>query len=147
MANFCPNCGHPVNADDMFCENCGAKLGPSIPGTGETVRRNPQERTQGDTNVRMDIPAPGYSNRINDPEIQKAMKKSKRTSGFFGLFVIPLPLIGFVVYASVTGSVEMADAVKYGPIVSAVFLVFTIISALKQRTQKSYEGVVTDKRF
>ena len=147
MANFCPNCGQPVHADALFCESCGTKLGTPAPETGETARRDPQESTQRDTNARMDIPTPGYSNRINDPDILRAMQKARRASGFFGMFVIPLPLIGFVVYASVTDSMEMADAVKYGLIVSAIFLVFSLFSAVKQRAQKPYEGVVTDKKI
>lgn len=156
MANFCPNCGQPVNAGDVFCRSCGIRLSGAAPATD---RRGAQSdaRDQADawerddardtTYARMGIPAPGYSKRINDPEIMKAMKKSKRASAFLGIFIIPLPLIGFVIYASVTGDMEIADAAKNGLFVSAVFLVFAVISSLKQRAQNSYEGVVIDKKI
>lgn len=147
MANFCPNCGQPVNADDVFCESCGTKLGTLNLETPEAVQRAQPGSALGNSDAHMGIPSPGYSARINDTEILRAMRKSKRASGFFGIFIIPLPLIGFVIYASVTGDMEIADAVKYGLIVSAIFLVFWIFSSLKQRAQKSYEGVVTDKKI
>lgn len=31
MAHFCSNCGHPVQENDMFCRNCGAKLRSATP--------------------------------------------------------------------------------------------------------------------
>jgi hypothetical protein len=30
MANFCPKCGEKINPEDMFCQNCGAKLAKSL---------------------------------------------------------------------------------------------------------------------
>ena len=168
MANFCPKCGQPVNPGDKYCEKCGAKLRTTIPGATSTAQahesndfaqapayepaqayaqESPNQNAQASGNVHMGIPAPGYSSRVNDPEILRAMKKMRRASGIFGMFVIPLPLIGFVIYASVTGDMEVAEAVKYGLIVSAIFLAFAVFSALKQRMEKPYDGVVTDKKI
>lgn len=39
----CPNCGTPVEADDEFCSQCGASLGP----TGEQRGGHPAERQSG----------------------------------------------------------------------------------------------------
>ena len=139
MANFCPNCGQPVNPGDAFCEKCGTKLRVSAPEADGAAQET--------VHPRMGVPAPGYSRRINDPEIQRAMKKSRQAGAFFGLFVIPLPLIGFVIYAAVTGDMEIAEAAKYGFIVSLIFLAFAFFSAVKQRTEKPYDGVVTDKKI
>ena len=169
MANFCPKCGQPVNPGDAFCEKCGTKLRTSIPGvagaaqapgSGGFAQAPTQERASAPesagfaqqpapapANPHMGIPAPGYSSRANDPEILRAMKKMRRASGIFGMFVIPLPLIGFVIYASVTGDMEVNEAAKYGLIVSAIFLAFAVYSALKQRMEKPYDGVVTDKKI
>ncbi len=138
MANFCPNCGKPVNSEDKFCENCGASLVMQKRSTAGAAQKEA---------VHMGVPAPGYSRRVNDPEILRAMKKNSAASGIFGFFVIPMPLIGFVLYASITGEMEIEEAVRNGFIVSVIFLVFAIGSALKRRTEKSYDGVVTNKEI
>ena len=147
MANFCTNCGQPVHAGDVFCENCGTKLEVSGSGSAGAEPVSLQESMTKSMSAYANTPGVGYSARIDNPEILAAMKKSRKASGIFGLFVIPLPLVGFVIYASVTGEMELADAVRYGLIVSAVFLVFAVFSAIKQRTEKPYEGVVTDKKI
>ena len=35
MANFCPQCGNPTDADSLFCKNCGTKLRVTQPDTPE----------------------------------------------------------------------------------------------------------------
>lgn len=30
MTNFCPKCGEKINPEDVFCQNCGAKLTKSL---------------------------------------------------------------------------------------------------------------------
>lgn len=175
MAKFCQNCGSALTEGTKFCPSCGTPVAQSAQPTQQQPSQQPQQQPKpytpkpqvkipeefaqrnaaraqpgsalGNSDAHMGIPSPGYSARINDTEILRAMRKSKRASIFFGIFIIPLPLIGFVIYASVTGDMEIADAVKYGLIVSAIFLVFWIFSSLKQRAQKSYEGVVTDKKI
>ena len=99
MANFCPKCGQPVNPGDAFCEKCGTKLRTSIPGaagaaqapgSGGFAQAPAQKRASAPesagfaqqpapapANPHMGIPAPGYSSRVNDPEILRAMNKTK----------------------------------------------------------------------
>ena len=91
-------------------------------------------------------PAPGYSDRVNDPEILKALKNNKKAAGIFALFIVPLPLIGFTVYSLVSDKMETKQGVLYGAIVSAVFLFFAVISAVKNKVSKPYEATVTDKK-
>ena len=95
--------------------------------------------------VRYGTPAPGFSDRVTNPEILAAAKKSRRASKAAIFFVVPLPLIGFAIYSAVTGEMEMPSALTYGAIVSAVFLVFALISLAKNRAEKSYDGTVIDK--
>ena len=164
MANFCPNCGKPVNDSDMFCENCGARLAAQAQWTPPrqaqpqqqwTQPQQPQQQQWGQQqvyqtaggNVRMGVPAPGYSTRINDPEILKAMRKSRNISKLFVPIIVPLPLIGFVIYSNVTGKIEMEEAVRGGLFVSAVFLIFALYSFAKERAKHSYEAIVTDKKI
>ena len=90
--------------------------------------------------------APGFSNRVNDPEILAAVKKNKKAAGIFGLIIVPIPFIGFTVFSFVNDTMESKQGMLYGAIVSAVFLVFAIFGRLKQRASKSYEAVVVDKK-
>jgi len=32
----CPNCGHPMNPGDVYCENCGAQISSAVVGQRET---------------------------------------------------------------------------------------------------------------
>ena len=97
--------------------------------------------------IRDGIPAPGYSRQINNPEILAAMKKSRGISNALGILIVPLPLLGFMIYAGVTGDMEPGAAFRNGAIVSLVFLFFMIRSSLSGRAEKSYEAVVTDKQI
>ena len=94
---------------------------------------------------RVGVPVPGYSDRVNDPEILAAMKKNRRAAGIFAFIVVPLPLIGFAIYSKVTGDMEMKEALFVGLCVSAVFLVFALVSLIRNRVEKSYEAVVEDQ--
>lgn len=42
-SNNCPNCGHPVTAEDRFCSNCGTRLEPvDSPGSGPSTGTPPE---------------------------------------------------------------------------------------------------------
>lgn len=137
----CPKCGKPVDPGMKFCGNCGSAINAAPAGAA------PQTTYYaGNGAVRMGIPAPGFSDRVNDPEIMKAVKKNRKAAGVFALFLVPLPIVGFVIYALASKKMEISSALLYGGIVSGVFLLFALWSLLKSRTEKSYEAVVTDKR-
>ncbi|MBQ1367127.1 MAG: hypothetical protein IIY45_03420, partial [Firmicutes bacterium] len=90
--------------------------------------------------TRFGVPAPGYSDRINHPDLLKAAKKQKKAGRIFGVILILLPILGFFLYSQITGEMETMDALKYGGIISAVFLVVNLISAVSHAAKKSYEG-------
>ena len=96
--------------------------------------------------VRQGVPRPGYSDRADDPEILAALKKNRKAAWIFELIIAPLPLIGFMIYAGVTGDMEMPQAALYGGIVSAIFVLFALFSVFKTRASTAYEGVVIDQR-
>lgn len=89
---------------------------------------------------------PGYSDRVNHPEVLAAVKKNRKAAGIFGMILVPLPLLGFIIYAAVSKEMEIGQAALYGTIVSVIVLIFALISRFKQRSSASYEGVVTDKK-
>ncbi|MDO5138484.1 MAG: zinc ribbon domain-containing protein [Oscillospiraceae bacterium] len=159
MANFCPKCGQPVNPDDAFCESCGTKLSkdasaqaPSAaPQRTYPVQQNYVQPTYqapvyaGNGAVREGIPQPGFSDRVNNREILAAVRKTRNISKASMLFIVPLPLIGFFLYATITGKMEISEAIRNGAFVSLVFLVFALYSLFTSRAEKSYEAVVTNK--
>lgn len=100
----------------------------------------------GNGEVRQGVPMPGYSDRVNHPEILASVKKNRKAAGIFGLILVPLPLIGFLIYAAVSKDMEIGQAAVIGAIASAVFLIFALVSRFKQRSSAAYEGVVTEKK-
>ena len=136
---LCPNCGNQISDTASFCTFCGTAVqhAPASAGTGAA-----QEQQQ----MPAGIPAPGFSERLNDPEILAAMKRNSRAAGIFGMIIIPMPLIGFLIYSRFSDKMEFSEALKIGAIVSGVFLLFALFSAAKRRMTKSYDAVVTDKR-
>ena len=153
MANFCTNCGTPVREEDAFCPNCGARLTASVPPPAQPVQAplqqagypQPVPQYSGYGEVRLGIPMPGFSDRVNHPEILAAMKKSRKSARIAGFFLIPLPLIGFLIYASFSREMEMSEAAIIGGIVSFIFLLFSLFSARSSRESKGYEAVVVNQ--
>jgi len=166
MNGFCPNCGKQIRPGAVFCGSCGTRLesGTQAPqqgyNAGQAYASQPAPKMQygggtaygsggygGPGSIRTGVPARGWSDRVNDPRILAAMQKSRGISRIASIFFIPLPLLGFMIYSAVTDELEMGDAVKYGAIVSLIFLAFTLYSFRSSKKEKSYEGVVIDKRI
>ena len=157
MANYCFKCGQPVGPDDVFCVKCGARLSDSAaPAEGITqpVYQAPQNYSPvmsqapvyaGNGAVREGIPQPGFSDRVNHPEILAAVNRTRRMSVISAFFIVPIPLVGLFLYASFTGKMEIGEAVRNGGIISLVFLVFAVWSFLKSRPKHGYDAVVTSK--
>ena len=139
MAKFCSNCGAALGEGAAFCPACGAQAAACAPA-GQA------DAPAGNGAVRQGIPAPGFSDRANHPEILAAVRKNRRTAGLFAFFLVPLPLIGFFLYSRFSGKMETADALKYGAVVSAVFLLFALYGFIKERAKNTYEATVIDKK-
>ena len=148
MSNFCPKCGSALAANTSFCPECGARLDSTQ--TVDAPQAQPAIQTQpvyaGNGEVRNGIPAPGFSDRVNHREVLAAVKKNKKAAGVFGFILVPLPLVGFIIYSLVSGKMELKQAALIGGIVSAVFLIFAIYGAIKNRAKNTYEATVVDKQ-
>ena len=146
MANYCPNCGAPIEGSGKFCSMCGKEI--PVQPSPETGSQTEDQQSDGAGNgeIRLGIPAPGFSDRVNHPEILAAMKKNRKASKIFLLILIPIPIVGFLIYSAVTGEMETGQAALYGGILSAVFLVFALISFIRDRAANSYEAVVVEKK-
>lgn len=150
MALYCTNCGAALTSGSAFCEHCGSRV-TAPPEAADSGRGQTPDATNtppeyaGNGRTRIGIPAPGFSDRVNDPEILAFLAKNRKTGRKVGFVVALLPLIGFVIYAAVTEKMELPQAALYGAVVSAVFFLVQFIAARRERPENSYEGVVTDK--
>ena len=147
MPRFCSNCGAALPEDAKFCSNCGATIQTNpAQATARPAQADSAPVYAGNGPVRQGIPVPGYSDRVNDPKILAAVKKNRKAAGIFSLILVPLPLIGFAAYSIFGEKLELPEALKYGGIVSAVFLVFALYGFLKERAKNTYEATVIDKK-
>jgi len=139
----------------MFCQGCGNKLEDGAkfcPTCGKVVQIEQQPTAfqtpaySGNGAVRQGIPAPGFSDRVNHPEILAAVKKNRKAAKVFAFILVPLPIIGFIVYSLVSEKMKLSNAALYGGIISAIFLLFALISFIKGRASNTYDAVVSDKK-
>ena len=97
--------------------------------------------------VRNGIPEPGWSDRVNDPEILAGLEKNRKAAfrwtciGIVLAFVIPAAVSIFV-----EDSIKMGDALKLGGLIAGIMLVCAVFNRLSKSMKNAYEGVVTDKR-
>ena len=147
MAKFCSNCGSALNEGVKFCPECGEPIQQSAPTqTPPPTQHYESPVYAGNGAVHQGIPLPGFSDRVNNPKILAAVKKNRKAAGIFSLLLVPLPLIGFVVYSIFSDQIETNQAIKYGRFISAVFLIFALYSSVKGRAKNSYEATVIDKK-
>ena len=142
---FCQNCGNALPDNSKFCQMCGTPVAAQ-PRQVYTQPVYAQPVYNTDPNVRRGIPAPGFADRVNHPEVIAAVKKNRRAAKIFALFLVPLPFVGFVIYSAVSDKMETSDAMLYGGIVSAVFLVFALFGLIRDRAANTYEATVSDKK-
>lgn len=147
---ICPYCGKQINDNTRFCPECGAPFadrGQQFQTAGRQYA--PQYQAQayaGAGDVRLGVPSPGFSDRVNHPEILAAIKKSRKAAWIFEFILVPLPLLGFLIYSRFGDGMETKDALIYGGIVSALFLLFALYSFFKERAKNTYDAVVIDKK-
>ncbi len=126
---FCPNCGKEIPEGYSFCGNCGSRI-------ANQTAEAPASAS----------PAPGYSKLARDKRITAGLKKNRKAAAGCGMVLIPIPLIGFVLYSLISGKMEFKTALIYGGAISAVFLIVNLISSAAAKAEKEYEGTVTDKQ-
>ena len=93
------------------------------------------------------IPAPGWSDRVNDPEILAGLERNRKAAflwtciGMGLAFAIPAAVSKFV-----ENSISMSDAVKLGGLIAGIMFICAIFSKLAKSMKNAYEGEVIDKR-
>ena len=143
---FCPECGQKLEEGVKFCPNCGNTI------SAGATRNEPQNNTYTPNDSRNHTPdyppnyTPGFSTRINDPEIMAALKKNRKISRILLLILLPVPIIGAAIYALVTKEMELGQALIYGAVISGIILIINILSGMSHGAKHGYEAVVIDKR-
>lgn len=85
----------------------------------------------------------GYSEKINDETITKALKKNQKIGAIISICAVIIPLIVGVVM-SVGGN---KDGITIGIGVSLVFFLCIVIPAIKKKISKEWEGTVISKEI
>lgn len=155
--NFCSKCGTKLEGDEAFCPACGNRLAQAAPAPAmrAAVNTTPvqpqvyaepmQPQTSEDSRI-PGYPAPGFSDRIQNPEILAKLNKSKSISRFFLTLLLPIPVIGLPIYALISGDMELKQAFFIGAAISAIILIFNLISKSQSNPKNSYEAEVIDKK-
>ena len=89
MTKFCMNCGTQIDDNTKFCPNCGTAQNVAFAPVNQNPTPAPAHINPvyaGNGAVRNGIPAPGFSDRVNDPRILAAVKKNRRAAGVFTFF-------------------------------------------------------------
>ena len=135
---FCSECGQKLEEGVKFCPNCGNAI------SAGATRNEPQNNTY-TPNYSQNY-TPGFSTRINDPEIMAALKKNRKISRILLLILLPVPIIGAAIYALVTKEMEFGQALIYGAVISGIILVINLLSGMSHGAKHGYEAVVIDKK-
>ena len=132
MGNHCSSCGQELESGARFCSRCGARI-------DEPQGQEAAVDCSG-------VPAPGWSDRLSDPALAAALKKQRKSVGRFAALFVPLPLVGFAIYSLVSDRMEFLKALLYGAVISAVFLILSLIGKRQSDPKNAYEAVVVDKQ-
>lgn len=155
---FCEECGKKIPDNVEFCPECGTKVKkepaeasaqpePAVQQeseekAAETAEKFTAEETQEQfsfTPVRL-----GFSNKINDPAFGTALKKNAKATLIFGIVLILLPIIITLIIAISKSDMKILAG---GAFISAVFLVFWVVSAIKEKAKRQWDGTVISKRI
>lgn len=123
---FCEKCGNNILNDSKFCMKCGTPLQVTIKANDPI----------------------GFSPKINDPAFLAFKKKSKAWSIIFALILAVIVTTAFTVYSLYADApeVEFPNSLYYGMVIGGMFILIAVIQTLKRGLDKTWDGVVQDKK-
>lgn len=127
---FCEKCGIAAETGTNFCKSCGAPL--NIPQPLNTPQPLPS--------------LIGFSEKIYDPSFASFKNKSKAWSLMFAIVLAVIAAIGFPVYGNMSGEVDFPNSLYYGFAIGGMFILIAVIQTLKRGFDKTWDGVVTEKK-
>lgn len=89
----------------------------------------------------------GFSDMKAYPELTRHLRKSKKIGKVAVVIMGIVPFLGFVGYALATDEMPLQEAFIQGVIVSAIFMVFGLFFAAKEKDRyKEWCGEIVDKK-
>ena len=156
---FCSQCGKQIADHARFCNHCGSpQASPQQPyqQTAQPYRQTVQPYVQPtQPGLPMQFTPPpyspvpglvGFSPRINDPAFARYNKSSSKYALVFGVVLAVIAMVGLPIYGSVSGEVEFPQSLYYGMIIGGMFLLIALVQTLRKGTDRTWDGVVIDKR-
>ncbi len=135
---YCIHCGEKILDDGAFCPFCGQKTSKTTDKySNETINDNTAQVTDAGQNIR-----PGFSKKINDPAIRAAIKKNGKATLIFAIIIILAPIIVTFIIGVKNDDMSVVGG---GAVISIIFLAFNLISGMKKKGEKQWDGVVIDK--
>ena len=93
------------------------------------------------------VPEPGWSDRMEDPEILAGLEKNRRAAFRWGCAGVLLALaIPPLVSKFVENSIPFDDSFKVGGAIAGIMLICMLFSRLSKSAKNAYEGTVIEKR-
>jgi hypothetical protein len=153
---YCSTCGSRIDENQKFCGACGqpntrseAANGGVPPGPGQPTAYAPVSLAGPGQPADGQAPAPGlvgFSPRINDPAFAKYQKNATSWSFLFAAILAVIAVIGFPIYGKASGEIDWPDSLYYGLGIGGMFLVIALIQTLRKGVEKTWDGVVVDKK-
>ncbi len=142
---FCPNCGTQSTESASFCANCGFALAPKTASAPQTAPAPqfipPQPSVMPGTGL------VGFSQRINDPAYTSLNKKSQIWIFLFAAIISVAFIVGFPIYGNTSGDIDFPKSLYYGLGLGGMFCVIAIITSLRKAADKTWDGVIENKRY
>ncbi len=88
-----------------------------------------------------------YSKMPETAQVKETLAKVKKTSRTWGVIAVLLPLVIALCVGVFSKETTIAKALPIGLGISAIFLIFNIVSWLKESAKKPWKGVVVDKEI
>ena len=125
---FCSNCGAKVSENANFCNSCGERP------------KQPQTAFAGNF-IRI-----GFSSKINDPAFARYIKSTNRWSAIFSAILAVAAVAGFYIAGEAGAEgMENPQALFIGLGVGGMFLLIALLTIIRQKRTRTWDGVVADK--
>ena len=93
------------------------------------------------------VPEPGWSDRVDNPEILAGLERRRKSAFRWTCIGIVLALAAPpLVSKYLDTSVAMGDAFKIGCVIAGIIALCSFLGKLSRSAKNAYEGEVTDKR-
>lgn len=88
----------------------------------------------------------GFSSKITDPSFLLYQKKTEKWALLFSFIIAVAALVGFPLYGSKTGKLDFPQSLYIGLALAFMFVVIVLLQMIKRRADKTWDGVVIDKK-